>query len=391
MAETEINPRYQLSLWTAEFIDPLTERRYRQYVEPTVARYLRNALLIWASLWMAFALTDLYQFGLSETFVEALVVRGILAGLIALGGALVSRRPRLATAGVVVTPLEALGFTLFFLFYFVTPAEDIPWIVGLTMVMIIGLFVLLPNRLVLSAGVAVYAMAGTLLSVAAVTPDTTWSGMTVLALILMVPVVSGLFAAYRFEAVRRREFAALERAQAEIEQRRALEKELQRQAATDPLTGACNRREYERRFEQEVHRARRHDRPLAICVLDLDHFKHVNDTYGHNAGDAALVLTADICRAELRESDILGRLGGEEFVVILPETTAAAAAHVAERLRVQLERTDVVASQQRFRLTATFGVTQLAEGDRSINDLVLRADEALYEGKRTGRNQVRAA
>lgn len=391
MAESESNGQYRLSLWTAEFIDPLTERRYRQYVEPTMARYLRNALLVWASLWMAFALSDLYQFGATEKLVEALIVRAVLAGFIALGALLVSRRPRLATSGVVVTPLEVFGFSLFFLFYFVTPPEDMAWIVGLTMVMIMGLFVLLPNRLILSMGVAVYAMAGTMASVAAVTPETTVLGMTTLGLILSVPAVTGLFGAYRFEAIRRREFVALELAQAEIEQRRRLEQELQRQASTDPLTHACNRREYERRFDREVQRARRHDRPLAICVLDLDHFKHVNDTYGHNAGDAALVLTADICRAELRESDVLGRLGGEEFVVILPETTADAAAYVAERLRIQLERADVLACQQRFRLTATFGVTELTARDRGINDLILRADEALYEGKRAGRNQVCAA
>lgn len=392
MAEQQISDgRYRLSLWTAEFVDSLTERRYRQYVQHTVARYLRNALAVWASLWMAFALSDYQQFGLSEEFFEGLVIRGFLAALIGAGAVAIYRWPRLAPSGVVVTPLELLGFTLFFFYYFVSPTAVLPWIVGLTMTMIIGLFVLLPNRMVLSALVAVYAILGTMLSVAAVTPETTALRMAVLGLMLVTPAVTGLFAAYRFEAIRRREFAALEQAQAEIAQRRILEQELQRQASTDPLTGAYNRREYERRFDQEARRARRHERPLSVCVLDLDHFKHVNDTYGHNAGDAALVLTADICRAELRDSDILGRLGGEEFVIILPETDADDAAQVAERLRCQLERADVVACQQRFRLTATFGITQLTGRDRSINDLVLRADTALYEGKRSGRNQVRAA
>lgn len=391
MANIEADPGYALSALRGEFRDPLTERRYRDYIQVSMSGYVRNALLVWAALWMAFSLSDFLQFGFSEAFFEILAVRVFLASLLLLGAFLVNRWPRLAPAGWVVTPLELIGFSLFFLFYFATPVEDMPWIVAVTMVMLIGLFVLLPNRLLLSALVAVYAITGTLFSVWAVVPETTVLRMSVLGLMLLLPSVSGLFAAYRFEAVRRREFAALERAQAELEQRRILEQELQRQASTDPLTGACNRREYERLFEQEARRARRHGRPLSVCVLDLDHFKHVNDTYGHNAGDAALVLTADICRAGMRDSDILGRLGGEEFVLILPETTAADAANVAERLRAQLERTDVVACQQRFRLTGTFGVTELSERDRGISDLVLRADEALYEGKRAGRNQVCAA
>lgn len=391
MAEVDADPRYALSALRGEFRDPLTERRYRAHVKASMAGYVRNALIVWATLWMAFLLSDYLQFGLSEAFVEALVLRVFLGSLLLLGAFLVHRWPGLAPSGIVVTPLELIGFSLFFLLYFVSPLEDLPWIVAVTMVMLIGLFVLLPNRLLLSALVAVYAIGGTMLSVWAVVPETTALRMTVLGLMLLLPSVSGLFTAYRFEAVRRREFAALERAQAELEQRRILEQELQRQASTDPLTGACNRREYERLFEQEARRARRHGRPLAVCVLDLDHFKHVNDTYGHNAGDAALVLTAEICRAGMRDSDILGRLGGEEFVLILPETTAADAASVAERLRAQLERTDVVACQQRFRLTGTFGVTALSERDQGISDLVLRADEALYEGKRAGRNQVCAA
>nr|WP_247739941.1 GGDEF domain-containing protein [Endozoicomonas sp. G2_2] len=198
-------------------------------------------------------------------------------------------------------------------------------------------------------------------------------------------------ASYRFEIVRRGEFAALEQAEAEIERRRALESELRRQARTDPLTGASNRRDYEALFAQESRRARRYGRPLSVCVLDVDHFKHVNDTYGHGAGDTALIHVADICRTEMRGADLLGRIGGEEFLLILPETSRDDAVEFAERLRLRLGAATIQTGAHVFQITVTLGVTALTASDQDITDLIHRADGALYAGKDGGRNQVRWA
>ena len=129
---------------------------------------------------------------------------------------------------------------------------------------------------------------------------------------------------------------------------------------------------------------------MSMLVLDLDHFKQVNDTYGHGAGDVALQKIADICRQQLRQVDIIGRLGGEEFVILLPDTNLSDAIIVSERLRQGIENEEIVAGRTRFSLTATIGAAELTEHDSGIQDLVRRADAALYQGKHAGRNRVEA-
>jgi len=392
MAEPHVRIRHhhEIAFWTGEFADPATEQRFRDHIAVPTARHLQVALLVWGSLLLIFALGDYSSLGLSREFYLALAGRAVTLLVMVLCALAVRKRPALAANGMALTPLLLLAFTVFFRLYFLLPPDDVTWLVAVTMVMLISLFVLLPNRVVLSGLVAVYAVAGSALCVHLV-KGTSGMRLAMLVVMLGLPAVAGLFAAYRFQVVHRREFAALEQARQELKQRQLLEDELKRQATTDPLTGLFNRRQYEALFEREVQRARRHDRPLALCVLDLDYFKRINDSYGHAAGDAALTVAADVCRAALRDADIAGRLGGEEFIILLPDTDLASATRVADRLREQLAQTDVVAQQQRFRLTATFGVTELRPHDQSINDMILRADAALYEGKRNGRNQVRAA
>jgi diguanylate cyclase (GGDEF)-like protein len=184
---------------------------------------------------------------------------------------------------------------------------------------------------------------------------------------------------------------ALEQAEAEIERRAALEAQLQDQARTDPLTGACNRRAYASAAEREMRTARFSGQPLSFVMLDLDHFKRVNDTYGHAAGDAALVSAANLCRSALREADIFGRLGGEEFLFILPATDTTQAQDIAESIRGRIASTDIVSGPHRFRLTATLAATQFNANDHDLDDVLRRADAMLYEGKSAGRDRVQAA
>lgn len=390
MTLPESTSRYAIAFWSGEFADPATEQRFREHVAVSMARQLRVALAVWAGLLLLFLFVDYAVLGLTPYFYLCLLARLLTLLGMAICAALVTRRPQLATDGTVLTPLLLLAFSLFFVWYFILPRESIQWLIAATMAMLISLFVLLPNRVVLSALVALYAIIGCALCTHLVL-GTSGLRLVVLMALLVLPTSAGLSAAYRFQVIHRREFAALERARRELHQRQRLEDELKRQATTDPLTGLFNRRHYEALFEREVRRARRYNRPLALCVLDLDYFKRINDSYGHSAGDTALTVCADVCRAVLRDSDIAGRLGGEEFIILLPDTDVAGATRVAERLRVLLASTDVVARQQRFRLTATIGVTELRPEDQSINDLILRADQALYEGKRAGRNRVCAA
>lgn len=177
----------------------------------------------------------------------------------------------------------------------------------------------------------------------------------------------------------------------DISERKSLEAELVKQASTDSLTGIGNRRHFMTQAESEMIRARRFGRPLSVMMLDVDHFKPINDRFGHAVGDA--VLQAIVRRAldSLRASDQIGRLGGEEFAALLPETNLAAAAIVADRLRQHLAERPLIVSGKAVPCTISIGVAEMREGDVSIDELLHRADEALYKAKESGRNRVEQA
>jgi diguanylate cyclase (GGDEF)-like protein len=174
------------------------------------------------------------------------------------------------------------------------------------------------------------------------------------------------------------------------EQRLALS-EAERRAQTDPLTGVLNRRSLVERLEAAGVRARARGLPISILFIDLDHFKLINDSYGHQAGDACLRAVIGPIQAELRQSDVIGRYGGEEFVVILSSADAAAARPIAERIRGRVEEVIVDGFGAAIRMTCSIGIAASdAEGTWG-ETLIARADEAVYVAKRSGRNQVRMA
>lgn len=168
---------------------------------------------------------------------------------------------------------------------------------------------------------------------------------------------------------------------------------LERETVTDPLTGVFNRRYLDRRLSEEVASARRYGLPLSVLLLDIDHFKQINDRHGHQAGDQVLVTLGEIAVGELRESDILARYGGEEFLVIAPHTPLLGATSVAERLRERIESHDFHLADEPggirgIRVTASIGVASLGDGVEDKERLIHAADENLYRAKQEGRNRV---
>jgi two-component system, cell cycle response regulator len=188
--------------------------------------------------------------------------------------------------------------------------------------------------------------------------------------------------------------------------------EVKRAAIRDSLTGLYNRRYFMEQGEREFERAKRHQHPLSIIMFDVDHFKKINDQYGHAIGDVALKTMTQCCQSNLRPEDVLCRWGGEEFVVILPETTGATALQVAERLRKKMSELNVlVEGQPPIKLTASFGVAEMTVADinlqsainaahkekrsiakdssektHSLEQVHRLADDAAYEAKEAGRN-----
>ena len=175
----------------------------------------------------------------------------------------------------------------------------------------------------------------------------------------------------------------------DITEQKRLEAELREMAATDTLTGLANRRHFLAQLEQELARVSRAE-TYCTCVLmiDVDHFKQVNDTFGHAAGDNILRHIAALMRQELRKIDTLGRIGGEEFAVILPGAALPAAKVFAERLRKKVAGTPMAQESRAIPITISIGVTEMKAGDASADDALIRADRALYHAKEYGRNKV---
>ena len=164
------------------------------------------------------------------------------------------------------------------------------------------------------------------------------------------------------------------------------EEELFTQASTDPLTGLFNRRQFELMANTQVSLAKRHKTSYCILMLDIDHFKKVNDTYGHDAGDEVLKYIALVLKTSLRESDILARYGGEEFILFLPHTSPTEGWHVAERLRTSVEQSSIFSNEKTLNVTISLGLSNSLDGNLSL--VIKEADTALYESKTTGRNKT---
>lgn len=156
-------------------------------------------------------------------------------------------------------------------------------------------------------------------------------------------------------------------------------------AFTDHLTGLANRRRFERQLEREIERTMRYRRPFCVLMLDIDHFKQVNDTYGHEAGDRAISRIGRILREGTRGIDLAARVGGEEFGIILTETGLEAAIEVSERLRTAISNAE---TSDVGRVTGSFGVAECPTHGSSAREIVVAADAALYDAKRQGRNRV---
>jgi diguanylate cyclase (GGDEF)-like protein/PAS domain S-box-containing protein len=178
----------------------------------------------------------------------------------------------------------------------------------------------------------------------------------------------------------------------DVTERKRLEAELKRRATTDDLTGVSNRGSFMDSLKAEYSRASRHKRILSVIMLDLDYFKSINDRFGHATGDKVLRAVSRLCGQALREEDFIGRLGGEEFAVMLPETDAINALEVAERIRHLIAsaviETDCEDGDATLSPSCSLGVAILRDDDSSHEHLLARADKALYEAKQTGRNRV---
>ena len=185
---------------------------------------------------------------------------------------------------------------------------------------------------------------------------------------------------------------ALNRANDELEEELAkkatLEKHLKHLASTDPMTELYNRRAFFDICSTEIRSAQYHKKPLTALIIDIDHFKNINDTYGHDVGDKVIIALAKLMNQTMRTSDYIARIGGEEFAVLMPQTDTISAYQIADRLRENVSKESINTGTECLQITVSIGLSHLDTEDEDIHMLMKRADTALYKAKETGRNQV---
>jgi diguanylate cyclase (GGDEF)-like protein/PAS domain S-box-containing protein len=176
----------------------------------------------------------------------------------------------------------------------------------------------------------------------------------------------------------------------DVTEQKQREEGLYRRATRDALTGVFNRGHYAEMAAQEIDRARRFSEPLSVIMMDIDHFKNINDTHGHDTGDRAIIALASTTASYIRKIDFVGRIGGEEFAVLLPRSNKEPSVEVANRLRVHIAEQRVSTDSGDIGFTVSMGVAALRPTTRSLQELMRNADAALYRAKREGRNRVEA-
>jgi len=181
---------------------------------------------------------------------------------------------------------------------------------------------------------------------------------------------------------------AKEQLEKELDKKEALEKHLKHLASTDPMTELLNRRAFFDICDKIMIRASKTQQKLACLIIDIDHFKVINDTYGHDMGDKVIKVIAKLMQENTRTIDYIGRIGGEEFAILMPNTDMEAAYQISDRLRENISKYKILLNNKNVSITVSIGLSYLTHEDKNIHTLLKRADTALYEAKDNGRNQV---
>lgn len=361
-------------------LTPELESEYRKYYLTPDARQFFLGVILWTVAFVGFAYSDYLLFR-PTSISWALIGIRLGYGLFSVLVAVVLRRKNLSPAALdkmalvwgIVTVVLDVGITV------LRPRGDVSALIN-DLVGVISFYVFISGRMSVRLFPAVALTTADMLLI--LFYKTGIEGQVTLALAFSFTItnmVGIIFSRYFFD-MRRAEFMARR-------EEMRVRAELLRLASTDPLTGVYNRRSLLEIAGDELYRFRRYGRPFSILVMDLDGFKSVNDTYGHQQGDLVLIDFTKAIVYEKREVDSLGRMGGDEFCLVLPETSPEAAGKLANRIIQRCGGLEVVAEKGDVRVTTSIGISQALDTDTNLDALFARADAALYQAKNSGRNR----
>jgi diguanylate cyclase len=383
----------EIDAFSGQFTDPSLETNFRLATRAKITQQTRISLLTTATLFLLIGVLDYHYLGLGTSFYLLIAMRVLVAvSCLLLIRALV-RDPSLIDNPVPTNAVLILLVTCAILVVPLRPETiNTQFTAAMTLTMVLYFFI--PNRLSWTLGICIYLGLGFLVTLYFWSPFN-MKDTLIVGLVLLIPNIVGVIYCQRLNQLEREQFSALSLAQQsntqlqhEIRERKRLEEELRHLAQIDHLTGLNNRRWFLELARHELRSSRRIKSPLSVCMVDMDNFKCINDQKGHAAGDLALVLVAELCRESLRDSDIIGRFGGEEFVIALPRATIDEAQEIAERLRKRIETFPLPEELKDVSLSVTIGITEVNPDETSLEPALLRADNALYSGKSKGRNTV---
>ena len=369
----------------AEFRHVTDERDFRNWSFREMRDRAQIAVLVVSLLVFAGVLTDMASLGAARALLLTVPVRSAFLAFGLFQFVRLRRMTRVDSVERAVTILQVLLFAVFYYLVYLSYLSDAQHLLVAVATVLVA-YLVFPNPFVTMVRLASFGSLGYAIAVA-LFPGLNLSMLTLVMPWLVIGNVFGAVTAHQLHVTKRREYMRLIEQRRLNEELRSLNVELEALATTDSLTGINNRRNFFNLAADEMSRAKRYRRPLTALMIDIDEFKQVNDAHGHAVGDAVIKAVAQACITTLRETDVLGRLGGDEFALLLPETDDGR--EQAERLRATVERLrTTLGGGSDLMITVSIGVAPARRVDGTIDHVLARADEALYEAKQSGRNRV---
>ncbi|MGM0834156.1 GGDEF domain-containing protein [Halomonas qaidamensis] len=383
----------QVHWLTGQFCEDSKEVTYRRSITSRVQFEACLSLIVAACIFGMFSISDYSLLGLTKEYYLLVAMRCVVVVLCLSLALIIYRWGGYAdSAWLHALPLWVLATGIIL----IVPLRPDSLSTQTTAVVVatMAFYLLIPNLLKVVTLASLYLSAGFIVSAvlfADITPMTTLR----IALLLIMANAVGFFALLRLESLQRKQFSLLheERHQnckllKEIAHRKSLETQLRTLAERDALTGLNNRGHFIKLATALLHRSQHENMPFSLFMIDVDHFKKINDTWGHSHGDWVLTKIAEVCSQSLRPMDVIGRFGGEEFVMALPNTGPEDAQMVAEQLKKQVAELPLKEGMSELCLSITIGIAVAHNEKTTLESLIKQADQMLYVGKRDGRNKV---